>query len=93
MACLPLHLYELGRGIVETQANECPALQTLRWGALVFGVFYGFSHQSAISTRDKTAAAQHEYERKQHLINDAKAAWQKKNAPQSQGSSGCKSCQ
>jgi hypothetical protein len=62
--------------------------QVLRWGALAFGVFYGFSHQTAISSRDKIAAAKHEYERKEKLINEAKAAWAQKNAPKSQGSGG-----
>jgi hypothetical protein len=47
----------------------------------VFGVFYGFSHQTAISTKDKVLAEKHEYDHKQKLINDAKAAWQRKNAP------------
>lgn len=66
--------------------------QVLRWGALAFGVFYGFTHQTAISSRDKIAAEKHDYERKEKLISDAKAAWAKKNAPAGQ-SSGCKSYQ
>lgn len=63
--------------------------QVLRWGALVFGVFYGFSHQTAISAQDKIAASKHEYERKEKLISQAKAAWAQKNAPKGQ-SNGCK---
>lgn len=63
--------------------------QVLRWGALAFGVFYGFSHQTAITSKDKIAAAKHEYERKEKLIEQAKAAWAQKNAPKGQGS-GCK---
>lgn len=62
--------------------------QVLRWGALAFGVFYGFSHQAAITTKDKVAASKHEYERKEKLINEAKAAWAQKNAPKGQGN-GC----
>ena len=62
--------------------------QVLRWGALAFGVFYGFSHQAAITTKDKIAASKHEYERKEKLINEAKAAWAQKNAPKGQGN-GC----
>lgn len=61
------------------------ALQVLRWGALVFGVFYGFSHQSAISSRDRTAHAQHEYERKESLIKQARQAWQDKTNPPKSG--------
>lgn len=64
--------------------------QVLRWGALAFGVFYGFTHQTAITSRDKISAEKHEYERKEKLIREAKAAWAKKTAPVGQ-SSGCKS--
>ncbi|KAI7296931.1 hypothetical protein KC352_g24 [Hortaea werneckii] len=55
----------------------------LRWGALAFGVFYGFSHQSAINSRDRSAHAQHEYERKEKLIQQARDEWQRKTQPQS----------
>lgn len=55
--------------------------QALRWGALVFGIFYGFSHQQTITSRDKSAAVKHEYDRKQKLIDQAKAEFAKKNAP------------
>lgn len=63
--------------------------QVLRWGALTFGIFYGFTHQTAISSKDKIAAEKHDYERKEKLISDARAAWAKKNAPAGSGS-GCK---
>ncbi|KAH9845710.1 F1F0-ATP synthase subunit E [Teratosphaeria destructans] len=59
------------------------SVNVLRWGALVFGVFYGFSHQTAISSRDKAAHAQHEYKKKETLIKQAKAEWAKKSAPPS----------
>ncbi|RMY15557.1 hypothetical protein D0867_06792 [Hortaea werneckii] len=58
-------------------------LPVLRWGALAFGVFYGFSHQSAINSRDRSAHAQHEYERKEKLIQQARDEWQRKTQPQS----------
>ncbi|KAM0714892.1 hypothetical protein Q7P37_009357 [Cladosporium fusiforme] len=61
-------------------------VNVLRWGALTFGVFYGFTHQTALSSRDKIAAEKHDYERKEKLISDAKAAWAKKNAPAGSGS-------
>lgn len=54
-------------------------LQVLRWSALVFGVFYGFSHQSAIYSSDKKAAAQHEWDRKVKLIDQAKEKYAKKD--------------
>ncbi|EME49370.1 hypothetical protein DOTSEDRAFT_119772, partial [Dothistroma septosporum NZE10] len=58
-------------------------VQVLRWGALVFGVFYGFSHQQAITSRDKAAAAQHEWDRKQNLINEAKKQFAEKHSKKS----------
>ncbi|KAI7240642.1 hypothetical protein KC330_g1174 [Hortaea werneckii] len=58
-------------------------VNVLRWGALTFGVFYGFSHQSAINSRDRSAHAQHEYERKEKLIQQARDEWQRKTQPQS----------
>ena len=67
-------------------SNKCYS-QVLRWGALVFSVFYGFSHQHAISSRDKQAAYQHEYDRKAKLISDAKAKFAEKSRP-SGGSGG-----
>jgi hypothetical protein len=72
----------------EECSSDASPFQVLRWGALAFGVFYGFSHQTAISSRDKIAAAKHEYERKENLINQAKAAWAQKNAPKGQGNGG-----
>lgn len=56
-------------------------IQVLRWGALAFGVFYGFTHQQAIFAKDRTAANQHEYDRKQKLIDEAKAKWAEKTSP------------
>lgn len=56
-------------------------VNVLRWGALVFGVFYGFSHQQSIHARDKTAALKAEYDRKAKLIASAKAKFAEQNAP------------
>ena len=68
---------------------QSPVFQVLRWGALVLGVFYGFSHQSAIHSQDKKAAAQHAWDRKEKIIIDAKAAWAEKQAPpQPEGAAG-----
>ena len=55
--------------------------QVLRWSALAFGVFYGFSHQRTITTTQRAQHAQHEYEQKQKLIDQAKAEYAKKNSP------------
>ncbi|KAK4507868.1 hypothetical protein PRZ48_001603 [Zasmidium cellare] len=56
-------------------------VNVLRWGALTFGVFYGFSHQQAINSRDRAAEAKAEYERKQKLIDEAKAKFVEKTQP------------
>ncbi|CZT17075.1 related to F1F0-ATP synthase subunit E [Ramularia collo-cygni] len=56
-------------------------VNVVRWGALVFGVFYGFTHQQAIHAKDKLAASQHEYEQKSKLISEAKAKFAEKNSP------------
>jgi hypothetical protein len=62
--------------------------QVLRWGALVTGVFYGFTHQSAIRSSDKKAQAQQAWDRKVKLIDDAKAEYARKNAPPGSGDGG-----
>ena len=62
--------------------------QVLRWGALALGVFYGFSHQSSIYSKEKALEAKHEYERKSKLISDAKVAFAAKNAPPGAGDGG-----
>jgi len=57
-------------------------LQVLRWSALAVGVFYGFSHQRTITTTQRAAHEQHEYEQKQKLIDQAKAEFAKQKNPQ-----------
>ncbi|KAF2208844.1 hypothetical protein CERZMDRAFT_114360 [Cercospora zeae-maydis SCOH1-5] len=56
-------------------------VNVLRWGALVFGVFYGFSHQQAIHSKDKANAQKAEYDRKANLIQQAKAKFAEQNSP------------
>ncbi|KAI9709250.1 MAG: hypothetical protein M1820_003370 [Bogoriella megaspora] len=56
-------------------------VNVLRYSALVFGVFYGFSHQRSITSRDKKAADSREYNRQADLIAQAKAKWAEKSAP------------
>ena len=62
--------------------------QVLRWGALVFGIFYGFSHQSTLRSQDQKRAAQHQWDRKEKLIQEAKAAYAQKNASRGSGDDG-----
>ncbi|KAK3060392.1 F1F0 ATP synthase subunit e, mitochondrial, partial [Teratosphaeriaceae sp. CCFEE 6253] len=61
-------------------------MQVLRWSALVFGVFYGFSHQNALYARGKVVASEHEWKRREQLIEQAKGEWAKRNDPSSQKS-------
>jgi hypothetical protein len=55
----------------------------LRWSALGLGIFYGFTHQRAITASQKAEHAQHEYEKKEKLIQQAKAEFAKKKNPSS----------
>ncbi|KAJ1333885.1 F-type H+-transporting ATP synthase subunit e [Microdochium nivale] len=56
-------------------------VNVLRWSALAFGVFYGFSHQRAINATNRATADKKAYEHKQHLIEQAKAEYAKKKNP------------
>ncbi|KAL9086701.1 MAG: hypothetical protein Q9165_007020 [Trypethelium subeluteriae] len=57
-------------------------VNVLRYSALVFGVFYGFTHQRSITSRDKKDAVNREWERKTDLIAQAKAEYTKQHTPQ-----------
>ncbi|KAF3769250.1 hypothetical protein M406DRAFT_337503 [Cryphonectria parasitica EP155] len=56
-------------------------VNVLRYSALAFGVFYGFTHQRSINATQRAAAEKREYEHKQQLIEKAKAEFAKKNSP------------
>ncbi|KAF4983483.1 hypothetical protein FZEAL_1106 [Fusarium zealandicum] len=56
-------------------------VNVLRWSALGVGIFYGFTHQRAITSAQKAEHATHEYEKKEKLISQAKAEFAKKNNP------------
>ncbi|KAI5466186.1 ATP synthase E chain-domain-containing protein [Mariannaea sp. PMI_226] len=56
-------------------------VNVLRWSALGLGVFYGFTHQRAITSTQKAEHAKHEYEHKERLIQQAKAEFAKKTNP------------
>ncbi|KAH7026500.1 ATP synthase subunit E [Microdochium trichocladiopsis] len=56
-------------------------VNVLRWSALAFGVFYGFTHQRAITAANKAAADQKVYDHKKQLIEQAKAEYAKKKNP------------
>lgn len=61
--------------------DHADSLQVLRYSALLFGLFYGFSHQTSIYANAKAAHAEHEYKHKEALIQKAKAEFAKKNLP------------
>ncbi|KAK3337399.1 ATP synthase E chain-domain-containing protein [Cercophora scortea] len=63
-------------------------VNVLRWSALGLGIFYGFTHQRSITSAQKAAAAQREYQHKQDLINKAKEAYAKSKNPASASSGG-----
>ncbi|KAJ2982321.1 hypothetical protein NUW58_g6468 [Xylaria curta] len=56
-------------------------VNVLRYSALAFGVFYGFTHQRSITASQRAAAAKKDYEHKQHLINQAKAEYSRSKNP------------
>ena len=55
----------------------------LRYSALGLGVLYGFYHQRTITATQKAAAAKHEWDHKQSLIDKAKAEYAKSKLPPS----------
>ncbi|KAI1755073.1 ATP synthase E chain-domain-containing protein [Xylaria castorea] len=56
-------------------------VNVLRYSALAFGVFYGFTHQRSITASQRATAAKKSYEHKQHLIEQAKAEYSKSKSP------------
>ncbi|KAK2758654.1 hypothetical protein FQN54_003344 [Arachnomyces sp. PD_36] len=63
-------------------------VNVLRYSALAAGVVYGLYHQSSLNSQAKTARIDHEYNRKESLIKQAKEEWQKKNSPPETKSNG-----
>ncbi|KAJ5902376.1 hypothetical protein N7495_002904 [Penicillium taxi] len=57
-------------------------VNVLRYSALVAGLVYGVYHQSSITSQTKRAEIEHEYARKERLIEQAKAEWKKRTTPQ-----------
>lgn len=56
-------------------------LQVFRYSALVAGLIYGVYHQSSLTQAAKRTEIEHEYARKERLIEQAKAEWKKKTQP------------
>ncbi|KAJ6109681.1 hypothetical protein N7486_001916 [Penicillium sp. IBT 16267x] len=57
-------------------------VNVLRYSALVAGLVYGVYHQSSLNSIAKRAEVEHEYARKERLIEQAKAEWKKRTQPQ-----------
>ncbi|KAF7527445.1 hypothetical protein PCG10_002848 [Penicillium crustosum] len=57
-------------------------VNVLRYSALVAGLVYGVYHQSSLNSVTKRAEIEHEYARKERLIEQAKAEYKKKTQPQ-----------
>ncbi|KAF7503327.1 hypothetical protein GJ744_003970 [Endocarpon pusillum] len=56
-------------------------VNVLRYSALLFGIFYGFSHQRTIYANNKASHVENEYKHRESLIEKAKLEWKKKNLP------------
>lgn len=74
-----------GRGTGRSDADSSIP-QVLRYSALAFGVFYGFSHQRSINAANRVASEKRDYEHKQQLIQKAKEEFAKKKNPAPLGS-------
>lgn len=56
-------------------------LQVVRYTALASGILYGIVHRRTLTAREHEKHAQHEQHRKEHLLEQARAAWKEKNSP------------
>lgn len=90
----PFSWLSFARNTVKTTTRKANTIaQVLRYSALAFGVFYGFTHQRTITATSNAAHAKKEYEHQQQLIEQARAkfAEQKNPKPLSAQSSPCTS--
>ncbi|CAO3658388.1 unnamed protein product [Umbelopsis vinacea] len=56
-----------------------------RWSALGLGVLYGFTHNRSLQKLEAENKIKHEYERKERLIDQARAEYVKLNAKPTDG--------
>jgi F-type H+-transporting ATP synthase subunit e len=56
-------------------------LQVVRYSALVSGIAYGIFHRRTLQAKFDANAASAELKKREHWLEEAKAAWAKKNAP------------
>lgn len=62
-------------------------LQVFRYGALVAGVFYGFTHDLTLKAEATKKREEAEYQKKVKLIEEAKAEYKKLNASKTSSTS------
>ena len=62
--------------------------KVLRYSALIFGIGYGFTHQSSITATSKSNQIEAGYRKREDLILKAKSEWAKKTAPVDEGRGG-----
>jgi hypothetical protein len=62
--------------------------QVLRYSALIFGVFYGITHQQTLLSQQKANELKRKYHDEESLIAKAKAEYVKKTKPESQTEGG-----
>ncbi|KAJ3784526.1 ATP synthase E chain-domain-containing protein [Lentinula aff. detonsa] len=55
-----------------------PTVNVARYSALFAGVFYGFYHRRTLQAAHNENKVQHAAHDRQHLIAEAKEAWQRK---------------
>ncbi|KZF23901.1 hypothetical protein L228DRAFT_246751 [Xylona heveae TC161] len=61
--------------------SSSTGVNVLRYSALVLGVFYGLTHQASLTAQQKIAQIDRDYEKKESLIAQAKAAYVQKTLP------------
>jgi F-type H+-transporting ATP synthase subunit e len=69
------NVYKLKKKII----TPCNNLQVGRWSALGLGVLYGFTHNRSLHKLESKNKIEQEYERKERLIEQARAEYAKKH--------------
>jgi F-type H+-transporting ATP synthase subunit e len=66
-------------------SSLCAHSQVGRWSALGLGVLYGFTHNRSLHKLEAENKIKHEYERKERLIEQARAEYAKLHAKPDDG--------
>ncbi|KAL8276927.1 hypothetical protein RQP46_010655 [Phenoliferia psychrophenolica] len=57
-----------------------PAVNVVRYSALVTGIFYGVLHRRTLQAKYESSSAAAEVKKREHWLADAKKAWAQKQA-------------